>query len=154
MALAMITVIGCKKESARTFDHSAAEDLAGTFAGTWSQVDTAGTVLSSGEGTVVFETVMDAEGKLLPYAAKMTVTCSAMALDASVMVNVAHKEDEIVFYQNDAKGLMPDPTDKDATVPTFVGTVKKDGSTTFNYQLKTGKGKKAKKVINKFVGAK
>ena len=87
-----------------------------------------------------------------PYVVTMTFASETIALSAATRANVTHAGDELVFYNNNAIDLLPADAGEDAAVPAFQGRVKTDGSTTFNYSLKTGKGKKAKVNKYTFVG--
>lgn len=146
LALAMVAMVGCKEEAVRVYENTAAADIAGTYSGTWSIVDDKGNSLE-GAGTVVFAPVENE-----PYVVTMTFASETLALSATTRANVTHAGDELVFYNNNAIALLPADAEADAAVPTFQGRVKTDGSTTFNYSLKTGKGKKAKVNKYTFVG--
>lgn len=146
LTLAVVAMVSCKNEEVRVYENTAAADIAGTYSGTWSIVDDKGN-LSEGAGTVVFSTVENE-----PYVVTMTFASEALSLSATTRANVTHAGDELVFYNNNALALLPDDAGEDAAVPAFQGRVKTDGSTTFNYSLKTGKGKKAKVNKYTFVG--
>lgn len=145
--MAAMTLAGCKKEVERVYDQTAAAGIAGTYKGTWSLVDDQG-ASSQAEGTVVFSEI---EGEA--YLVKMTFEASGIALSATTRANVSHAEDDYVFFNNTASELLPADAGEDASVPAFQGRVKKDGSTSFSYKLKTGKGKKAKNNTYTFTGA-
>ena len=146
LTLAVVAMVSCKNEEVRVYENTAAADIAGTYSGTWSIVDDKGN-LSEGAGTVVFAPVENE-----PYVVTMTFASEALSLSAATRANVTHAGDELVFYNNNATALLPADAEADATVPTFQGRVKTDGSTTFSYSLKTGKGKKAKVNKYTFVG--
>lgn len=146
LVLAMVAMTGCKEEAVRVYENTAAADIAGTYSGTWSIVDDKGNI-SEGDGTVIFAPVENES-----YVVTMTFASEALSLSAATRANVTHAEDELVFYNNNAIDLLPADAGEDATVPAFQGRVKTDGSTTFNYSLKTGKGKKAKVNKYTFVG--
>lgn len=147
MLFAVLAFASCQKETVRTFDKTAAEGISGTYTGTWTLVDDQGGQ-SEGAGTVVFAAV---EGQ--DYQVVMTLTCEAIGLNAQTKANVAHAEDDYVYYNNNAADLLPADAGEDATVPQFQGRVKTDGTTYFSYKLKTGKGKKAKNNTYTFTGA-
>ncbi|MDY2942669.1 MAG: hypothetical protein SOT07_03105 [Paludibacteraceae bacterium] len=146
LTLAVVAMVSCKNEEVRVYENTAAADIAGTYSGTWSIVDDKGN-LSEGAGTVEFAPVENE-----PYVVTMTFASEALSLSAATRANVTHAGDELVFYNNNALALLPDDAGEDAAVPAFQGRVKTDGSTTFNYSLKTGKGKKAKVNKYTFVG--
>lgn len=146
LTLAVVAMVSCKNEEVRVYENTAAADIAGTYSGTWSIVDDKGNA-SDGEGTVVFAPVENE-----PYVVTMTFASEALSFRAATRANVTHAGDELVFYNNNALALLPDDAGEDAAVPAFQGRVKTDGSTTFNYSLKTGKGKKAKVNKYTFVG--
>lgn len=145
--MAAMTLVSCKKENVRVFDQTAAAGIAGTYKGNWALVDDKG-ASSQAEGTVVFSEI---EGE--PYLVKMTFDAPGISLSATTRANVAHAEDDYVFFNNMASDLLPADAGEDASVPAFQGRVKKDGSTSFSYTLKTGKGKKAKNNTYTFTGA-
>lgn len=146
LTLAVVAMVSCKNEEVRVYENTAAADIAGTYSGTWSIVDDKGN-LSEGAGTVFFAPVENE-----PYVVTMTFASEALSLSAATRANVTHAGDELVFYNNNATALLPADAEADAAVPTFQGRVKTDGSTTFSYSLKTGKGKKAKVSKYTFVG--
>lgn len=146
MLFAMVAMVSCQKENVRVFDKTAGAGIAGTYSGSWSLVDDQGNT-NEAPGTVVFAEV---EGE--PYQTQMTFTCESLGINAQTKANVAHAEDDYVYYNNKATELLPADAGEDVTVPSFQGRVH-DGWTTFSYKLKTGKGKKAKITTYTFAGS-
>lgn len=146
-AFAVLAMAGCDtKEEVRVYDRSAAADVAGVYNGLWTVVDDKGNA-SEGQGIVVFETLEEQA-----YVMTMTFVSEAIGLNVATPANVTHAGDELVFYNNSAKALLPEDAGTDATIPSFQGRVKTDGTTSFSYSLKTGKGKKAKVNTYTFAG--
>ena len=144
---AMCCLMGCQPNENRVFDKTAAAGIAGTYTGVWSMVDSKGNTAEA-QGTVVFAEV---EGN--PYLATMTIDAAGVGYSGSCKVNVAHAGDEYVYYNNAAAELLPADSPEDATVPQLQGRVKTDGTTGFDFKLKTGKGRNAKTTTYTFTGA-
>ena len=83
----------------------------------------------------------------------MTIDAAGVGYTGSCKANVAHAGDEYVYYNNAAAELLPADSPEDATVPQFQGRVKVDGTTGFDFKLKTGKGRNAKTTTYTFTGA-
>lgn len=145
---ASVCLFACQTEKPRVYDQTAAAGIAGTYTGTWKLVDDKGES-NQGEGTVVFAEPDGGNG----YIVTITMECAAIGLSAQTPANVAHAEDDYVYFNNQAINLLPADASEDATVPAFQGRVKSDGSTSFSFNLKTGKGKKAKNNTYTFTGA-
>lgn len=139
-------LFSCNEDN-RVFDKTAAAGIAGTYTGTWKMVDDKGNE-SETQGTVTFAEI---EGQT--YQALMTIDAAGIGYTATCHANVAHAEDDYVFYNNQAVELLPEDAPEDATIPQFQGRVKTDGSTFFDFSIKSGKGKKAKTTKYTFAGA-
>lgn len=126
MLIATVAMISCKQNENIPFDKTASEGIAGTYSGTWLR--TLKTDSVSGEGTIMF-----VAGEQ-PNVCTITVSCANPAISRTGICNVAHSDDEYVFYNNST-------SDAAGFGTKFSGRVYKDGSVDMQYSIEEQVGR-------------
>lgn len=144
-AVAILSLVGCQhNEEVRVYEHTAAQDIAGNYVGTWHATSTAGldTIYSVG-CSVRFEVYKDS----LPSVAMIYPRCdqAGWATNLRGITNVAHAGDALNFNNDkSANGLGS----------TFFGRVDENGNMTMsiNFQEFNDETWQTDLVMYKFSG--